>query len=267
MRAIKYTWNTVTLFGKLLHPMVEVKTVVRAMKEMVQRQKDAVCTLGIVFSVKHPLFALLVRHSEWILNHLVRNENLVEVDNRVIKTSPYPYESHTGNPAPRSTSFLKRIQVGRRDDDDKQPRFQQAWFLCLTGGGSDEVVDLHPDGVQRHHGEWRVSPLDHPESNLRELTEALALMTECDWRTLCCKTCQDVRYHKGWQSAVCRERVLPATVLDTMWPVATTKRLLETGADDACDDHEAKRRKDDTAPMVQEPSTRQAFKHRSNPSC
>ena len=38
---------------------------VRAMKEMIQRQKDAVCTLGVVFSIKHPLFALLVRHSEW----------------------------------------------------------------------------------------------------------------------------------------------------------------------------------------------------------
>ena len=47
------------------------------MKEMIQRQKDAVCTLGIVFSVKLPLFALLVRHSEWILDHLVRNDFLV----------------------------------------------------------------------------------------------------------------------------------------------------------------------------------------------
>ena len=37
---------------------------VRAMKEMIQRQKDAVCTLGIAFSVKHPLFALSVRHCE-----------------------------------------------------------------------------------------------------------------------------------------------------------------------------------------------------------
>ena len=27
--------------------------------EMIQRQKDAVCALGIVFSVKHPLFAML----------------------------------------------------------------------------------------------------------------------------------------------------------------------------------------------------------------
>ena len=71
---------------------------VRAMKEMIQRQKDAVFTLGIESSTKHPLFALLVRHSEWILNHLVRNDFLVELDNRVIKTSPY--ESHTGNPAP-----------------------------------------------------------------------------------------------------------------------------------------------------------------------
>ena len=44
--------------------------------------------------------------------------------------------------------------------------FQQAWFLGLIGG-SDEVIALHPDGVQRHHGEWRVSPLDDPESNLR----------------------------------------------------------------------------------------------------
>ena len=182
---------------------------VRAMKEMVQRQKDAVFSLGIEFSIKHPLFALLVRHSGWILNHLVRNDFLVEVDNRVIKTSPY--ESHTGNPAPNSTSFLNRILFGRRDDDDKQPRFQLAWFLGLTGG-SDEVIALHPDGVQRHHGEWRVSPLDDPESNLRELKAALALMTECDWRTPGCKTCQDVRYHKGWHSAECRVRVLPATV-------------------------------------------------------
>ena len=91
---------------------------VRTMKEMVQRQKDAVFSLGIEFSIKHPLFALLVRHSEWILNHLVRIDFTVELDNRVIKTSPY--ESHTGNPAPRSTSLLNRILVGRRDDDDKQ---------------------------------------------------------------------------------------------------------------------------------------------------
>ena len=33
---------------------------VRAMKEIIQRQKDVVCTLDVVFTVKHPLFALLV---------------------------------------------------------------------------------------------------------------------------------------------------------------------------------------------------------------
>ena len=185
---------------------------------------------------------------------------LVEVDNRVIKTSPY--ESHTGNPAPNSASFLNRILVGRRDDDDKQPRFQHAWFLGLIGG-SDEVIALHPDGVQRHHGEWRVSPLDDPELNLRELKAALALMTECDWRTPGCKTCQDTRYPKGWHSAECRERVLPATVPDTMWPVVTTKRLLDTGADDARNEHEAKRHKDDALPMEQEPSSSSGVK-RSN---
>ena len=117
---------------------------VRTMKEMVQRQKDAVFSLGIEFSIKHPLFALLVRHSEWILNHLVRNDFVVGLDNRVIKTSPC--ESHTGNPAPRSTSLLNRILVGRRDDDDKQPRFQTAWFLGLIAG-SDEVIVSHPEFV------------------------------------------------------------------------------------------------------------------------
>ena len=59
---------------------------VRTMKEMVQRQKDAVFSLGIEFSIKHLLFALLVRHSEWILIHLVRNDFVVELGNRVIKT-------------------------------------------------------------------------------------------------------------------------------------------------------------------------------------
>ena len=222
---------------------------VRTMKEMVQRQKDAVFSLGIEFFIKHPLFALLVRHSEWILNHLVRNDFVVELYNRVIKTSPY--ESHTGNPAPRSTSLLNRILVGRRDDDDKKTRFQTAWFLGLTAG-SDEVIALHPDGAQRHHGEWRVSPLNDPESNLRG-------------RTPGCKTCQDIRYHKGWHSAECRERVLPPTVPDTLWPVASTKRLLDTGADDARDDHESKRHKnsDDTVSMVQEPSSGSGVK-RSN---
>ena len=79
------------------------------------KKGDAVCTLGTVFSVKH----------EWILNHLLRNDFLVELDNRMIKTSPY--ESHTGYPAPRSTSLLNRILFGRRDDDDKQPRLVP-WF-------------------------------------------------------------------------------------------------------------------------------------------
>ena len=62
-----------------------------------------------------------MRHSEFILNHLVRTVFGVEVDIRVVKTSPY--ESHTGNPAPRSTSRRNRVLVGRRDDADKQPRF------------------------------------------------------------------------------------------------------------------------------------------------
>ena len=95
----KYTWNTVTLVRELLQSNGRGQNCVRTMKEMVQRPKDAVFSLGVEFSVKHPLFALLVRHSEWILNHLVRNNFLVELDNRVIKTSPY--ESHTGNLAPR----------------------------------------------------------------------------------------------------------------------------------------------------------------------
>ena len=40
--------------------------------------------------------------------------------------------------------------------------FRKHGFLGLIGG-SDEVIALHPDGVQRHHGEWRVSPLEDLE--------------------------------------------------------------------------------------------------------
>ena len=227
---------------------------VRTMKEMIQRQKGAVFAVGIVFSVRHPLFAMLVRHSEWILNHLVRNDFLVELDNRVIKTSPY--ESHTGNPAPRSTSFLNRIRVGRRVDDDKRPRFQRAWssrFDCWLRR-SDCFASR-----RCATSSWRIA-CESVEVNLRELKDALALTTECDWRTPGCKTCQDTRYHKGLHSEECRERVLPVTVLDTMWTVASTKRLLDTGADDAREDHEAKRRKGDTVSMEQELSTSSGVK-------
>ena len=133
---------------------------VRTMQEMVQRQKDAVVSLGIEFSIKHPLSALLVRQSERILNHLVRNEFVVLLRDQ-----------------------LHFSIVSWSVDAMMTTRFQQAWFLGLIAV-SDEVIALHPDGVQRHPGEWCVSPLDDPESNLRELKSDLALMTEVDWRTL-----------------------------------------------------------------------------------
>ena len=91
------------------------------------------------------------------MNYLVRSDFQVEADERVIKTSPC--ESHAGNPAPRSTKLVNRISVGHRESDDEQPRFQQALFLGVIGGGG-EVIALHPDVTQRHHGEWRESPLD-----------------------------------------------------------------------------------------------------------
>ena len=103
------------------------------MKEMVHRQKVNQCN-RITFSIKHPVFPQLVLHSEWILNHLVHNDFLVEDVNRVMKT--LHYESHTGNPAPRSTQLLNPILVSRREDDDKQPRFQKHgfWVLLETRG-------------------------------------------------------------------------------------------------------------------------------------
>ena len=52
------------------------------------------------------------------------------------------------------TDLLNRILVRRREDDDKQSRFQQAWFLGVIAGGC-EVITLDPDGTQHHHGEWR----------------------------------------------------------------------------------------------------------------
>ena len=76
----------------------------------------------------------------------MRNNFVVELNNRVINISPY--ESDTVNRVPRLTSLLNRILVDRRDDDDKQPRFQTAWFLCLIVR-SDGVIALYPDGVRR----------------------------------------------------------------------------------------------------------------------
>ena len=65
MRANKYIWNTVTT--RLETPASDGRgeNSVRAMKEMIQRQKDAVFTLGIEFSTKHHLFAS-VGAAQWV---------------------------------------------------------------------------------------------------------------------------------------------------------------------------------------------------------
>ena len=193
-----------------------------------------------------------MQHSDWILTHLVRNAFLVEGDYRVIKTSAC--ECHTGNPAPSLTPLLNRVLVRRGEDDDKQSRFQQARFLGFIGS-SNEVIALSPYGVQRHHGEWRLSPLDDSESDLHEMKTALAQMAKCDWRTPVCKTCQSAQDHKGWHSVECRAGVLPTTVPNTMCSVTATRGLLNAGPDDARVDHESKRQKSARTPAQQESSS------------
>ena len=87
------------------------------MKEMFNVKKsESVSAMGITFSIEYRVFVLIARHNEWIRNHQVRNDFMVEDDIRVIKTSPH--ESHTGNPAPRSTQLLNRVLPSRHEDDD-----------------------------------------------------------------------------------------------------------------------------------------------------
>ena len=67
------------------------------------------------------------------------------------------------------------------------------------------VIALHPDRVQRHHGEWRVSPLDDPESNLRKLKIALPLITECSTPRLlayCKMPDESVSCDRAWHDVV-----------------------------------------------------------------
>ena len=75
-----------------LAPSDEVRNSVRTVKEMVQRETESGNALDITFSIKHTVFAPFARHSECILNHLERNDFLVQYDNRMTKTSRY--ESH-----------------------------------------------------------------------------------------------------------------------------------------------------------------------------
>ena len=128
--------------------------------------------------------------------------------------------------------MLNHVFVGRREDDDKQRRFQQAWFPSLTGDPG-VVIALRHDGVQRQDDEWRLRPLDDPESNLRKLKSALALMRECVRKTFGCKTCQSVQCHTFWHTAKCRTRVFRDTVSDTMWSVTATNKILNSGTENA----------------------------------
>ena len=51
-------------------------------KKSFKSKKKSVNAMRITFSIRHPVVALVVRHC-----NLVRNDFLVEDDNRVIKTS------------------------------------------------------------------------------------------------------------------------------------------------------------------------------------
>ena len=68
---------------------------VRTMKEMVQRQKDVVFSLVIEFSIEHPLFALLVRHSECDDHESKRHKNSDD-------TVPMAQEPSSGSGVKRS---------------------------------------------------------------------------------------------------------------------------------------------------------------------
>ena len=175
----------------------------------------------------------------------MRNAFLVEGDYRVIKTSAC--ECHTGNPAPSLTPLLNPVLVRRGEDDDKQSRFQQARFLGFIGS-SNEVIALSPYGVQRHHGEWRLSPLDDSESDLREMKTALAQMAKCDWENSCLQNVSECARSQGlafsgvscWSSSYNR---------------AKHDVLCGAGPDDARVDHESKRQKSARTPAQQESSS------------
>ena len=60
----------------------------RAFRKMIQRPNESVNALGITFTIKHSPLAQLVRHSEWILNHLVHTNFPIELDDHAIETTP-----------------------------------------------------------------------------------------------------------------------------------------------------------------------------------
>ena len=106
----------------------------------------------------------------------------------------------------------------------------------------------------------RESPLDSFEANTRKLELVLTKIRAVDCRTLRFKTRENMQYHKGWQSSNGRARILPETILDTMWPATATKRLLDTGTEDApaglAKDHVAQRQRlEQKRPVQQESSS------------
>ena len=242
----KCTLSTVTHVWKLLHLMIEVKTVFEPYKKWysVRKMQFSRWALSFQSNILFSRWWCDTVSGSWIIwcAMILRLSWTIRVTMAVLLRDQ-PHFS--------IVSWSVDTMMTTKNQDFIQHSFlvwlvaQMGWLLCIQ---TECRVIM---------GEWRVSPLNDPESNLRELKSGLALMTEVDSRTLGCKTCQGVRYHKGWHSSECRERVLPLTVPDTMWPVASTERLLDTGAGDARDDHESKRHEnsDETLPMAQEPSS------------
>ena len=101
------------------------------------------------------------------MNLLVRSDFQVEADER--GQDSVVRQSHLKS-SPKATNLSNRIMGGRREDDDKQPRCQQALFhgVVVGGGGrrhAESMSDVWKQVLWRTRAEYPLGEDKHRRNN------------------------------------------------------------------------------------------------------
>ena len=103
----------------------------------------------------HSIYMYLMRHTEWILNNMVRRPYILPNSETMVHLSVFEAQTGMRPVQVRTAKFCEEIYVLRRNKDPKDTRYLKVYFLGIR---EKDVVCLTTAGEVRIFGFWRFIP-------------------------------------------------------------------------------------------------------------